>query len=104
MLLHAVLAFALVETLVLAALLWVWADRGACACLLVLSLIGVSVWVLGNELPNWLHPHADPPISPQLEHLALVLLSASTLASAVFLHFCVVFCQLQLNRVWVWSA
>ncbi len=90
MLLHAVLAFALVETLVLAAVLWVWADRVAGARLLVLFLIGVGVWVVGNELPNWLGPQVAP--------LAIGLLATAPLVSAVFLHFCVVFCRVRLGR------
>jgi len=90
MLLHAVLAFALVETLVLAAVLWVWADRVAGARLLVLFLIGVGVWVVGNELPNWLGPQTEP--------LAIALVATAPLVSAVFFHFCVVFCGVRIGR------
>lgn len=90
MLLHAVLAFALAETLVLAAVLWVWADRVAGARLLVLFLLGVSVWVTGNELPNWLGQDS--------ERIAIALVSTAPLVSAVFLHFCVVFCRVPLPR------
>lgn len=96
MLLHAVLGFALVQTLVLAALLWTWADRVAGARLLVLFLLGVSVWVVGNELPNW--------IGPQVEPLAIRLISVAPLVSALFVHFCVVFCRVPLRRGWLAAA
>jgi signal transduction histidine kinase len=90
MLLHAVLAFALAETLVLAAVLWFWADRVAGARLLVLFLLGVSVWVTGNELPNWL--------GRDTERIAIALVSTAPVVSAIFLHFCVVFCRVPLPR------
>lgn len=90
MLLHGVLAFALAETLVLAAVLWAWADRVAGARLLVLFLLGVSVWVVGNELPNWLGPDTEP--------VAIALVSTAPVVSAVFLNFCVVFCRVRLPR------
>lgn len=90
MLIHGVLAFALIETLVLAAVLWAWADRVTGARLLVLFLLGVSVWVVGNELPNWL--------GPQVETLAIALISTAPLIAAVFLHFCVVFCRVRWPR------
>lgn len=96
MLLHALLAFALAETLVLAALIWVWADKVAGARLLVLFLLGVSVWVVGNELPNWL--------GPQVERLAVVMVAVAPLVSAVFLHFCVVFCRVRLHHRWLAAA
>lgn len=81
--LHGVLAFALVQTWLLAALLGVWAHRVAGARLLVLFLFGVGVWVIGNELPNW--------AGPQWEWLSIRLVALAPLISAVFVHFCVVF-------------
>jgi signal transduction histidine kinase len=102
MLLHALLAFALVETLVLAALLWVWADKVAGARLLVLFLLGVSVWVVGNELPNWLSLHEQ--VSPLVERVSIGMLTLAPLISAVFLHFCVVFCEVRLHRGWIRAA
>lgn len=96
MVLHVLLAFALLETLVLAALLWVWADRVAGARLLVLFLLGVCVWVVGNELPNWL--------GPQVERVAIAMVSVAPLVSAVFLHFCAVFCRMRLRRGWMLAA
>ena len=53
MLIHAVLAFALLETALLAGLLWAFADRVPGARLLLVFLGGVELWVLGNELPHW---------------------------------------------------
>src|SRR5687768_5500429 len=96
MLLHAVLAFAQVETLVLAAVLWVWADRVAGARLLVLFLLGISVWFSGNELPNWVGPHTEP--------LSIALVACAPLVSAVFFHFCVVFCRVPRPRKWLVAA
>jgi hypothetical protein len=91
MLLHAVLAFALFETLALAAVLTVWADRVAGARLLVTFLLGVGVWVVGNELPNW--------IGPQVERLSIALISTAPVVSAVFVHFCIVFCRVSVPRM-----
>lgn len=96
MLLHAVLGFALVQTLVLAALLWTWAERVAGARLLVLFLLGLSVWVVGNELPNW--------VGPEVEPFAIRLISVAPVVSALFVHFCVVFCRVPLRRVWLGAA
>src|SRR5436190_18162217 len=90
MLIHAVLAFALLETLVLGALLWIWSDRVAGARLLLWFLGGIELWVLGNELPNWIGPEWGP--------LAIGLLALAPLVSALFFHFCVVFCRVQLPR------
>lgn len=90
MLIHAVLAFALLETLVLGALLWIWSDRVAGARLLLWFLGGIELWVLGNELPNWFGPEWGP--------VAIGLLALAPLVSALFFHFCVVFCRVQLPR------
>ncbi|MEO8152170.1 MAG: ATP-binding protein [Rhizobacter sp.] len=90
MLLHAVLGFALFETLALAGVLTVWADRVAGARLLVAFLLGVGVWVVGNELPNW--------VGPQVERVSIALISTAPVVSAVFLHFCVVFCRVSVPR------
>lgn len=94
--LHGVLAFALVQTLFLAALLWVWANRVAGARLLVLFLFGVGVWVVGNELPNW--------AGPQWAWLSIPLVATAPLVSAVFVHFCVVFCRAGWPRGWLVAA
>ena len=90
MLLHAVLAFALFETLALAGVLTVWADRVAGARLLVTFLLGVGVWVVGNELPNW--------IGPQVERVSIALISTAPVVSAVFVHFCIMFCRVSVPR------
>jgi signal transduction histidine kinase len=96
MLLHAVLGFALFETLVLAGVLLWWADRVAGARLLATFLAGIAVWICGNELPIWFGPRAEP--------LALHLLSTAPLTSAFFFHFCVVFCRVDLGRFGVAAA
>ena len=93
MLLHAVLAFALVQTLVLGALLWLWSDRVPGARLLLWFLGGVALWVLGNELPNWFGPEWGP--------LALGLLALAPVVSAVFFHFCVVLCRSPMPRGYI---
>lgn len=91
MLIHAVLGFALLETLALAAVLLVWADRVAGARLLAAFLIGISLWMTGNELPNWFGPEA--------EHSMMMLLSTAPFTSVLFFHFCVVFCGANIGRI-----
>jgi len=83
MAIHVALAAALMESLVLAALLLAWADSVTGARLLVTFLCGVAVWIVGNELPTWL--------GPEFERPALMLLATAALTSAVFLHFALVF-------------
>ncbi len=90
MLIHAVLGFALLETLVLAAVLLAWADRVAGARLLAAFLTGLSLWMVGNELPNW--------FGPQTERAMMLLLSTAPFTSALFFHFCTVFCGLDRSR------
>ncbi|WP_426308311.1 sensor histidine kinase [Acidovorax facilis] len=90
MLIHAVLGFSVLETLVLAALLLAWADRVAGARLLAAFLIGISLWMVGNELPNWLGPETEP--------VAMRLLATAPFTSALFFHFCTVFCRVDLVR------
>ncbi|MEJ8854061.1 HAMP domain-containing sensor histidine kinase [Variovorax robiniae] len=96
MLIHAVLAFALFETLALAGVLLVWADRVAGARLLAVFLAGIAVWITGNELPNW--------FGPETEHTAIRLLATAPLTSAFFFHFCTVFCRVDIGRVGVAAA
>ncbi len=81
---HVALLLTLVGSLGLAALLSVWTDRVPGARLLVLFLVGVAAWVVGNELPTWLGPAA--------ERAALMLMATAAVTSAVFLHFTLVFC------------
>ena len=90
MLIHAVLAFSLFETLALAGVLLAWADRVAGARLLALFLAGIAVWLTGNELPNWLGPAAEPAMRR--------LLATAPATSAFFFHFCVVFCGARVPR------
>ena len=96
MLIHAVLAFALFETLALAGVLLVWADRVAGARLLAAFLVGIAIWITGNELPNWFGPQAEPAM--------MALLATAPLTSAFFFHFCVVFCRVEIGRAGVAAA
>ncbi len=96
MLMHSVLGFALLETLVLAGVLIAWADRVAGARLLAAFLIGISLWMVGNELPNWLGPETEP--------VMMMLLSTAPFTSALFFHFCTVFCRVDLGRWGVAAA
>lgn len=93
MLIRAVLAFSLFETITLAGVLLVWADRVAGARLLAAFLAGIAVWITGNELPNWLGPGA--------ERATMALLATAPLTSAFFFHFCTVFCRMQIGRLGV---
>lgn len=96
MLLRAALGFSLFETLLLAGVLLAWADRVAGGRLLAGFLLAIAVWITGNELPNW--------FGPQYETLALHLLATAPLTSALFFHFCVVFCRAPLGRGWIRAA
>ncbi|HVE52336.1 MAG TPA: ATP-binding protein [Ramlibacter sp.] len=93
MAIHVVMAWALIETLVLAGVLLVWAERVRGARLLTLFLLGVAIWITGNELPNVFGLAVAP-------H-AMVLMSTIPLTSAAFLHFCLVFCQVPRPGPWL---
>ena len=54
------LGFSLFETLVLAGVLLWWSDRVAGGRLLATFLVGIAVWITGNELPNWWGQAAEP--------------------------------------------
>ncbi|MFL6627517.1 MAG: sensor histidine kinase [Vitreoscilla sp.] len=90
MLIHLTLAFSLFETLVLAGVLLAWADRVAGARLLAAFLGGIAVWIVGNELPNWL--------GHGMERASMALLATAPLTSAFFFHFVVVFCGVRVPR------
>lgn len=79
MLFHITNATALIECVALAVLLILWADKVVGAWLLILFLAGVSLWILGNELPTWFGPGAS--------RAGLTLLCTAPLASALFLWF-----------------
>ena len=83
MAIHIALTLALIGSLVLAAVLWRWAERGPGLRQLTLFLLGVSVWIVGNELPTWFGPGAS--------RFGLSLLATASLTSAVFLHFAAAF-------------
>jgi signal transduction histidine kinase len=90
------LGFSLFETLVLAGVLLAWSDRVAGGRLLAAFLVGIAVWITGNELPNWFGIDAVP--------LALRLMAMAPFISTFFFHFCVVFCRVPLARGWVVAA
>jgi signal transduction histidine kinase len=96
MLIHLALAFALFETLALSGVLLAWADRVAGARLLAAFLGGISVWIVGNELPNW--------FGPGMERASMALLATAPFTSAFFFHFVVVFCGVRVPRVVVASG
>ena len=91
---HLGLAVAAGESLALAALLAARARRMPGAWLLTLFLLGVAVWIAGNELPSWL----GPSVIPQ----ALHLLATASLTAAIFLHFTLVFCHARAPRWLPW--
>lgn len=90
------LGFSLFETLVLAGVLLWWADRVAGGRLLAAFLVGIAIWITGNELPNWWGQAAEP--------VALKLVSLAPFVSTFFFHFCVVFCRVPLGRAGVAAA
>ncbi|MBB3192857.1 sensor histidine kinase [Roseateles terrae] len=93
MLLRITMGVSLLETLLLVGVLLAWADRVAGGRVLAAFLAAFGLWVVGNELPNWWGPSS--------ETLALHLLATAPLTSAVFFHFCVVFCRAPLDRRWI---
>ena len=96
MLIHLALAFALFETLALSGVLLAWDDRVAGARLLAAFLGGISVWIVGNELPNW--------FGPGMERASMALLATAPFTSAFFFHFVVVFCGVRVPRAVVPSG
>ena len=93
MLLRVTMGLALAETLLLAGVLLAWADRVAGGRLLAAFLLAIAAWIVGNELPNW--------FGPGVETVALHILATAPLTSAIFFHFCVVFCRAPLGRGWI---
>lgn len=91
MAIHVALALSLLGSLALAGVLLSWADRVPGARMLVLFLVGVAVWIVGNELPSWSGPDAQRP--------ALILLATAALTSAVFVHFTLTFCRVSHSRI-----
>jgi signal transduction histidine kinase len=83
MLLHLSLGLAFLGSLLLAGVLARHAARVPGARLLILFLLGVCLWIAGNEMPGLFGPAA--------EALGLALLSTAPLTSAVFLHFALAF-------------
>ena len=93
MAIHIALLITLIETLALSAVLMNWARQVQGARLLVVFLLGVAAWIVGNELPNWAGIETAP--------VAMVLLSSLPLTSAAFLHFCVIFCEVGIKPGWI---
>lgn len=83
MAIHIALALAFVQTLALSGVLWLWAQHVAGARLLIVFLLGVGLWIVGNELPNWAGIGTAP--------FAMALLATVPITSAAFLHFCAIF-------------
>ncbi|MDR2334127.1 MAG: HAMP domain-containing histidine kinase [Burkholderiaceae bacterium] len=96
MAIHVALFLTLLETLALGIVLLVWAKQVQGARLLVVFLMGVATWIVGNELPNWFGIATAP--------LAMALLSTLPLTSAAFLHFCLIFCHSPIDRRWIYGA
>jgi signal transduction histidine kinase len=95
MAIHIALSLALFGSLALALVLWRWAERGAGMRQLTLFLVGVAVWIAGNELPTWFGPGA--------ERAGLSLLATAALTSALFFHFTAAFTRTT-ARIWIVSA
>ena len=93
MAIHLALLLTLFEILALGSVLLLWANQVAGARLLVVFLLGVATWIVGNEMPNWAGLGSVP--------VAMALLSSLTFTSAAFFHFCVIFCGAPLHRRWV---
>ena len=96
MLFHITNAVALAECVALAVLLAVWADKVVGAWLLILFLAGVSLWLLGNELPTWFGPGAA--------RAGLTLLCTAPLSSAIFFDFAATFSRFRLPGWIMWGA
>lgn len=90
MAIHFSLGLAFLGSLLLAAVLAQHAARVPGARLLILFLLGVSAWILGNGLPALLGPWA--------ERAGLALLATAPLTSAVFLHFALTFTGTDMSR------
>ena len=92
MLIHIALLLTLIETLALSAVLMNWARQVQGARLLVIFLLGVAAWIVGNELPNWAGIETAP--------VAMLLLSSLPLTSAAFAFLCD-FCEVAIRPGWM---
>ena len=79
MAIHFALELAMLGSLALALVLWRWAERVPGTRPLTGFLVGVAVWVAGNELPTWFGPGA--------ERLGLSMLATAAVTAAAFFHF-----------------
>ena len=93
---HLSMLLALIESLGLAGFLLWRARRVDGVGYLVLFLSGVAVWVASCELPSWCGVAAVP--------LGVRLVGFSSLTSAFFLHFILVFCRLPRASGAIFSA
>ena len=83
MAIHLALALALLGSLALALVLWRWAERLPGTRPLTAFLLGIAVWITGNELPTW--------FGPATERLGLCLLATAATTAAAFFHFATAF-------------
>lgn len=83
MAIHLALALALLGSLALALVLWRWAERLPGTRPLTAFLLGIAVWITGNELPTW--------FGPGTERLGLSLLATAATTAAFFFHFATAF-------------
>lgn len=90
MAIHLSLGLALLGSVLLAGVLARHAARVPGAPLLILFLLGVSAWILGNGLPTLLGPGA--------ERAGLAMLATAPITSAVFLHFALIFTGTDTSR------
>ncbi len=93
MALHLALLLTLLETVALSGVLLLWGKQVAGSRLLVVFLLGLATWIVGNQLPNWQGLSSAP--------VAMVLLSSLPFTSAAFWHFCVIFGEVPLHRRWL---
>ena len=90
MAIHLALFLALLGSLTLALVLWRWAERVPGTRPLTFFLLGVCVWIAGNELPTW--------FGPPTERLGLDMLATAAVTSAAFFHFATAFAAAPARR------
>ncbi len=92
---HAALLLSLIESVCLAGVLVRWAAEVRGARLLASFLLGVAVWVAGQELPTW--------FGDGMRATGLALLATASLTSAAFAHFALAFRGVRVGRPALWA-